>query len=73
MADVQHSGLTDPNLHEPKGVGSAAANKIYVTDGAGSGNFHTTADITRTGIYDYNDLATATTPLPSPPSLHGSH
>lgn len=68
MADVQHNALTDPNLHEPKGVAAAAADKIYVTDGAGSGAFHTTADITRTGIYDYNDLTTASTPITLTPT-----
>lgn len=63
MADVQHSGLTDPNLHEPKGVGAAAADKVYVTDGAGSGDFHTTGDITRTGVWNYDDNATSSTPI----------
>lgn len=37
MADVQHSALTDPQLHEPKGVASASANQVYLADGAGSG------------------------------------
>lgn len=38
MANVQHSALTGANLHEPKGVAAAAANKVYITDGAGSGD-----------------------------------
>jgi len=37
MATVQHSALTDPNLHEPKGVSTAAAGKVYVANGSGSG------------------------------------
>ena len=37
MATVQHSVLTDPNLHEPKGVSTAASGKIYVANGSGSG------------------------------------
>jgi len=37
MATVQHSALTDPNIHEPKGVSTAAAGKVYVANGAGSG------------------------------------
>lgn len=32
-----HSALTDPNLHEPKGVSTANAGQVYVADGAGSG------------------------------------
>lgn len=39
MADVQHSALTDPNIHEPKGVASAAAGKVYFADGSGSGDW----------------------------------
>jgi hypothetical protein len=39
MATVQHSVLTDPNLHEPKGVSTAATNNIYVANGSGSGTW----------------------------------
>lgn len=37
MANVQHASLTGANLHEPKGADAAAANKVYVSDGVGSG------------------------------------
>lgn len=37
MANVQHSSLSDPNLHEPKGVSTAAANTFYLANGSGSG------------------------------------
>lgn len=36
---VAHAVLTGADLHEPKGVATAAANKVYVTNGAGSGSF----------------------------------
>jgi hypothetical protein len=39
MATVQHSALTDPNLHEPKGVSTAASGKVYQANGAGSGSW----------------------------------
>lgn len=39
MANVQHSTLTDPNLHEPKGVAAATVSQVYVADGAGSGDW----------------------------------
>ena len=39
MATVQHSVLTDPNLHEPKGVSTAASGKVYVANGSGSGTW----------------------------------
>ena len=34
---TQHSTITGTDLHEPKGIASAAADKVYVADGAGSG------------------------------------
>ena len=37
MANVNHGTLTDPYLHEPKGIASASAGEIYIADGAGSG------------------------------------
>lgn len=37
MADVQHSAITDPQIHEPKGVAAASANTVYQANGAGSG------------------------------------
>jgi hypothetical protein len=37
MANINHSTLTDPYLHEPKGAGAAANGQVYIADGAGSG------------------------------------
>lgn len=39
MANVNHSTLTDPYLHEPKGVAAASAGEVYIANGAGSGNW----------------------------------
>lgn len=39
MANVNHSSLTDPYLHEPKGVASASSGEIYLANGSGSGNW----------------------------------
>lgn len=39
MANVNHSTLTDPYLHEPKGVAAASAGSVYIADGAGSGDW----------------------------------
>lgn len=33
----EHVDLTDPELHEPKGVAAASSNQTYVANGAGSG------------------------------------
>jgi hypothetical protein len=45
MPTVQHSALTAANLHEPKGADTAAVNKVYVSDGAGSGAWKTICSI----------------------------
>jgi hypothetical protein len=37
MANIQHSVLTDPQIHEPKGVSTAAEGKVYRANGSGSG------------------------------------
>ena len=39
MANISHSTLTDPYLHEPKGVVAATAGKEYRSNGAGSGSW----------------------------------
>ena len=39
MANINHSTLTDPYLHEPKGAAAAANGEAYIADGAGSGTW----------------------------------
>lgn len=39
MANVEHSVLTGTDLHESKGVAAAVANRVYVSNGAGSGSW----------------------------------
>ena len=34
---IQHAVISDPDIHEPKGVAAATAGQVYVADGAGSG------------------------------------
>lgn len=36
---IQHNVITDPDIHEPKGVASASTGQIYVANGAGSGTW----------------------------------
>lgn len=36
---VAHSTITDPNIHEPKGVAAASADQLYHANGAGSGTW----------------------------------
>jgi len=39
MANIQHNTLTDPNIHEPKGVSTASADAMYVATGTGTGTW----------------------------------
>lgn len=58
MADILHSDLTDPFIHEPKGVSTAAANSVYLANGSGSGSWGSTKFVVQ-GVTGYN----ATTPI----------
>lgn len=40
---ARHSTLTGADLHEPKGAAAAAANTVYVANGAGSGTWQKVA------------------------------
>ena len=64
MPNVQHSTLTDPNLHEPKGISTAAANGVYLSNGSGSGAWTPVNRTPGTGWGQYsNALYTGTTYL----------
>lgn len=62
MANVQHSSLTDPNIHEPKGITSAAANTLYMANGSSSGSWVAASRMAGTGYGRYqNTLYVGTT------------
>lgn len=71
MANVQHSSLTDPNLHEPKGIAAASANQLYLSNGSGSGTWTNSNRFPGTGWGKYTNttyvgttaLAISTTPV----------
>lgn len=71
MANVQHSSLTDPNLHEPKGISTASANQVYISNGSGSGTWTNVNRLPGTGWGKYTNttyvgttaLAISTTPV----------
>ena len=39
MPNIEHSSLTGSEQHEPKGIDTAVSKKVYVSDGAGSGEW----------------------------------
>jgi len=60
---AEHKNIIDPNIHEPKGASIAAIGTVYTSDGAGSGVWSTPPGRTEVGFIDYNDAATAGTPI----------
>ena len=36
---IEHDSITDPEIHEPKGISTAGANRSYVSNGSGSGSW----------------------------------
>ena len=52
MANKKHSTITGSDLHEPKGIATAAVNSTYVADGAASGSWT---------IAEPKDISTAST------------
>lgn len=39
MPNIEHSTVTDPYVHEPKGASAAASGEVYTSNGAGSGTW----------------------------------
>ena len=63
MADVEHSAITDPNIHEPKGAATASAQETYVADGAGSGDWIALQDVYTGVIADVSTAETVYIPI----------
>lgn len=65
MADIQHVNITDPNIHEPKGVASADINTVYLADGTGSGEWVSTRTLQLSTLWEHHvdGQYTSTAPL----------
>jgi hypothetical protein len=64
LPTIEHSALTTTELHEPKGVAGAAANNVYIANGAGSGAWTGTTYVI-SGVID-NISTAATVYIPTP-------
>lgn len=64
MANVQHSALTGSDLHEPKGVASATAGKVYISNGSGSGAWTSAGEIITGYIEDVSTAEVVHVPMP---------
>lgn len=58
MANVAHASLTGAELHEPKGISTAALGEVYVANGSGSGSWANVGTSSFTGM-----IADFTTPV----------
>lgn len=59
-----HSALTGTDLHEPKGVAVAAAGKVYLSDGLGSGSWVVPPYTLTTRLDDVSTASTVYIPIP---------
>ena len=62
MANVNHNTLSDPYLHEPKGVAAALAGQVYLADGAASGDW----------VYDHRQVGGYLTYSTGSPYAHAA-
>ncbi len=56
---TEHNVLTDPELHEPKGIAAASDNQVYVADGAAGGAFAQITPTNRVMVHSASDLPSA--------------
>lgn len=64
MANIEHKDIVDAQRHEPKGASTAPVGYILVSNGDGTTSWVAQpAKGTTFGWFDYNDLATQTTPI----------
>ena len=47
---IEHDSIADGERHEPKGISTASANQVYVSNGAGSGSWQNLAGATNTVV-----------------------
>lgn len=68
MANINHSALTDPYLHEPKGAATATSGQVYVANGSGSGTWTTKESLVELSLEGYienvSSASTVYVPIP---------
>lgn len=70
MANIEHATITDPNIHEPKGIASASAGQLYKADGAGSGAWEDTILNVHGEMYIVNNSTAIVVPAAVDPTLN---
>jgi len=51
MAKIEHANISDPYIHEPKGIQFAADGQAYIADGAGGGSWSDILTPDDVGLY----------------------
>lgn len=64
MANVNHSALTDPYLHEPKGAAAASSGDVYVANGSGSGAWTSRRSMITAHFEDISSSSDIYLPMP---------
>ena len=64
MANVNHSTLTDPFLHEPKGVAAASSGDVYLANGSGSGAWTSRQSMLTVQFPDISSASSLYVPIP---------
>lgn len=62
---LEHANLTGSQLHEPKGIDAASAGKVYISDGAGSGDWVSPGGSIYGELYVANGVTAQTLPAAS--------
>ena len=55
---TEHSTISDPEVHEPKGITASASGQVYVADGAASGDWKYQAEINVVYVTSSSDFPT---------------
>lgn len=71
MANIEHSDIVDPYIHEPKGVASASEGTVYLADGTGSGDWTEVQSLLKLGTQGTPAAKTVTTTLTAAELLTG--
>lgn len=53
---IEHKDITDPNIHEPKGISTSTINRVYIANGSGSGTWSKVKINTLEGLEGDNNI-----------------
>jgi hypothetical protein len=61
MANIQHRDIPDAQRHEPKGISTASANQLYLSNGSASGSWVAASRMAGTGWAQYSNTTYVST------------